>query len=545
MAVHSGFFNSSEGDRKYNAEHFSRFFDGLICDGVYVNYPEKDDNGNYTAETDRGFYVSPGSGIAVNVARGRCFFDGYWMYTDAVTVINLSSLVPSNSLSKKLVAIFIDVDTSLEGREIKFLAVAGNEVANDDQHTADPPTPANTNSHKQYPIALIAMNGNVSAINTANIYRFDVLYGDSDYRKAYFAKTASVEALLEYSSRTKSEIDARFGRIEAPTFTEASTLANINSGENINTLWGKIKKVFTDLIFNPGSGNAKKAWIVGSDGKGSFKAIKDTFDSDALFSRSAPGIVPTAPSGSGTDKFLREDGSWFAPVGTNTNAQTVGNVEIAYNNGYPSYKYNGAWRRFKDPTGTASAGDVLSGKTFANAASDTLVTGTMSNRGSATRSINAGSTSTIAAGYYSGGTITANRYHDDNTYSFGSNTGGTVDLGVGHNYRRVNAGNVYQKGKDDQYTACYNAWYQPRYDEGYNNGLSQGRSDWYPYNFIFTIAATAHSSDPNITVDFRCYQNSYDFPVFNTAFITNTIGGAYQWVFYGKTSYGGGLKVRS
>ena len=377
MAVHSGFFNSSNSDRKYNAEHFSRFFDGLICDGVYVNYPEKDDNGNYTDATARGFYVSPGSGIAVNVARGRCFFDGYWMYTDAVTVISLSSLVPSNNLSKKLVAIFIDVDTSLEGREVKFVAVAGNEVVNDDQHTADPPTPANTQSHKQYPIALIAMNGTVSAISASNIYRFDTLYGDSDYRKAYFAKTTSVEALLEYSSRTKEEIDARIGRIEAPTFTEASTLANINSGENINTLWGKIKKFFNDVLFNAGAGNAKKVWIVGSDGKGSWKALKDSFDSDAIFNRSAPGIVPTAPSGSGTDKFLREDGSWFAPVGTNTNAQTVGNVEIAYNNGYPSYKYNGAWRRFKDPTGTANAGDVLRGKTFANAASDTLVEGSM------------------------------------------------------------------------------------------------------------------------------------------------------------------------
>lgn len=35
MAVTYGFFNSVNGDRKYNADQMSSYFDGLVTDGVY------------------------------------------------------------------------------------------------------------------------------------------------------------------------------------------------------------------------------------------------------------------------------------------------------------------------------------------------------------------------------------------------------------------------------------------------------------------------------------------------------------------------------
>ena len=34
MAFTCGFFNSENGDRKYNAEQMSAIFDGIIADGV-------------------------------------------------------------------------------------------------------------------------------------------------------------------------------------------------------------------------------------------------------------------------------------------------------------------------------------------------------------------------------------------------------------------------------------------------------------------------------------------------------------------------------
>lgn len=34
-----------------------------------------------------------------------------------------------------------------------------------------------------------------------------------------------------------------------------------------------------------------------------------------IFSRNKSGLVPKAPSGTGTSKYLREDGTWAVPSG--------------------------------------------------------------------------------------------------------------------------------------------------------------------------------------------------------------------------------------
>ncbi len=134
-------------------------------------------------------------------------------------------------------------------------------------------------------------------------------------------------------------------------------------------------------------------------------------------------------------------------------------------------------------SGNAGAGDVLSGKTFYSN-SGTKQTGTMTNQGAVSQTINPGGSYTIPAGYHNGcGKVTANpnqnsgtytptsrsasldmganntyRYVNTNsvpntnsgTYTYAANsTGGTVDLGATNTYRYVNAANVYAKGKTD------------------------------------------------------------------------------------------------
>ncbi len=62
----------------------------------------------------------------------------------------------------------------------------------------------------------------------------------------------------------------------------------------------------------------------------------------------------------------------------------------------------------KQATGTAVASDVLSGKTFSNS-SEVGLTGTMTNRGAVSQTLNAGGSYTIPAGYHNGsGKVTAN-----------------------------------------------------------------------------------------------------------------------------------------
>ena len=57
MSVTYGFYNSLNGDRKYNAEQVSSLFDGLIIDGVF-------------ASVGMAFAVKATTGITVNVGIG-------------------------------------------------------------------------------------------------------------------------------------------------------------------------------------------------------------------------------------------------------------------------------------------------------------------------------------------------------------------------------------------------------------------------------------------------------------------------------------------
>ena len=70
MAFSYGFYNSLNGDRKYDSEDLSRMFDGIIYDGVI----------GAVGDT---FAVKAGTGNTVNVSSGRAWFNHTWTYNDA------------------------------------------------------------------------------------------------------------------------------------------------------------------------------------------------------------------------------------------------------------------------------------------------------------------------------------------------------------------------------------------------------------------------------------------------------------------------------
>lgn len=117
-------------------------------------------------------------------------------------------------------------------------------------------------------------------------------------------------------------------------FTEATTRANINSKENISILFGKIKKVITDLHSSAFTGNAAKVngHTVQSDVPANAKFTDTTYDKATT---TAPGLVPKLPTTTGTTKYLREDCTWsdipsakaitvtLTTAGWSSNSQTV------------------------------------------------------------------------------------------------------------------------------------------------------------------------------------------------------------------------------
>lgn len=60
----SGFFNSSDGDRVYDATDFAAYFGSLVSNGVFYATPTN-------------LLVSPGIGLAVSIAAGSAWINGY------------------------------------------------------------------------------------------------------------------------------------------------------------------------------------------------------------------------------------------------------------------------------------------------------------------------------------------------------------------------------------------------------------------------------------------------------------------------------------
>ena len=148
MSVTSGFFNSFNGDRKYNAEQMSAIFDGIINDGVFANI-------------GTAFAVRAGTGVTVNVGVGRAWFNSTWIYNDAVLPITCDI---SEVVLDRIDAIVIEVDHSDSVR-----ACAINYVKGTPAESPQRPTLIETDDVHQYPLAYIYRTAGSGTIEQADI----------------------------------------------------------------------------------------------------------------------------------------------------------------------------------------------------------------------------------------------------------------------------------------------------------------------------------------------------------------------------------------
>lgn len=75
MAIESGFFNSVNGDRLYNAEDMGRYLGKLVSSGVYPN-------------PSTSLQVLAGTGMQVQVQPGYAILESHWLNSDSI--INIS-----------------------------------------------------------------------------------------------------------------------------------------------------------------------------------------------------------------------------------------------------------------------------------------------------------------------------------------------------------------------------------------------------------------------------------------------------------------------
>lgn len=173
MSLTYGFYNSIDGDRKYDAVQISSIFDGLIIDGVF-------------ASIGTAFSVKASVGLTVNVGEGKAWFNHTWTVNDA----ELPLLAPeSEMLLDRIDAVVLEVDSSeaVRANDIKF--VKGTPASY-------PERPVMTNDVfvHQYPLCYIYRKAASTEIRQADIT--PMIGSEETPFVAAILKTLSLEELL-------------------------------------------------------------------------------------------------------------------------------------------------------------------------------------------------------------------------------------------------------------------------------------------------------------------------------------------------------------
>ena len=148
MALTSGFFNSKNHDRLYDATQISTLFEGLINDGVYQG-------------VGHIFKVSASNGMNVTVDTGRAWFNNTWTRNDALIVLTVPT---AEQVLKRIDAVVIEVNSLETVRNNTIKIVKGTPASN----PAKPSLTKNDDVH-QYPLAYITVDPNVTAITQQKI----------------------------------------------------------------------------------------------------------------------------------------------------------------------------------------------------------------------------------------------------------------------------------------------------------------------------------------------------------------------------------------
>lgn len=173
MALTYGFYNSVNGDRKYDAAQFASIFDGLIIDGVFASIGE-------------AFFVSAVAGLEVSVGIGKAWFNHTWTLNDSELVLTAPE---SELLLDRIDAVVLEVNASesVRANDIKF--VKGVPASYPER-----PTLTNDTFVHQYPLCYIYRAATSTEIRQADIT--STIGSEETPFVAAILKTLSLEDLL-------------------------------------------------------------------------------------------------------------------------------------------------------------------------------------------------------------------------------------------------------------------------------------------------------------------------------------------------------------
>ena len=148
MSVTSGFFNSLNRDRRYNAQQMSAIFDGIINDGVFANIGV-------------AFAITADTGVTVNIGKGKAWFNSAWVYNDAPLPKTFEG---AEVVLDRIDAIVVEVDHNESVRMGDIKIVKGTPSSSPQR-----PAMVNTTNKSQHPLAYIYRKAGSTAITQADI----------------------------------------------------------------------------------------------------------------------------------------------------------------------------------------------------------------------------------------------------------------------------------------------------------------------------------------------------------------------------------------
>lgn len=239
MAFSYGFYNSVNGDRKYDADQMSAIFDGVIRDGVFSTI------GNI-------FDVKPGTGLQVTVDTGKAWFNHTWNYNDSLMPLNLDA---PDIYFPRIDAVVIEVNRSVDSRTNTIKIIKGTPAS-----TPQKPALSKEEPLYQYALAYVTVPVNATSIASGNIEK-RVGRDDTPFVTGIL-QSVDITTLF---NQFESEFDAWFANVQAQL--EGDIVTNLQKQIDDRV---KIADKATDADFGTSPSDSK--WVTPKMFKQQFQA---------------------------------------------------------------------------------------------------------------------------------------------------------------------------------------------------------------------------------------------------------------------------------
>lgn len=304
MAVTYGFYNSKEGDRRYDAIQMSSIFDGIIMDGIFQNI-------------GTAMMVKAVQGMMINVGIGRAWFDHTWTLNDSPLPLTVDL---SEVILHRIDAVVLDVDEREDVRANNIILIKGTPSS-----SPVAPTLIKENDHKQYPLAYIRVNAGVTEITQSAITN-----------KVGSTETPFIVCPLEHVS--VDELLTQW-TVEWREFYDAKTTEMENEVATWQEAWQSFYRTYTTDMENTAN-HWRTTW---NETYNTYKAQFDAFydgwvnKMDTSYSEwegewDTWYIDFTTMNRNVMDTWRNEEqaafDAWFADIQTNLSGDVAGNLEV-------------------------------------------------------------------------------------------------------------------------------------------------------------------------------------------------------------------------